>query len=185
MRRRLGSNGPEISAIGLGAWGAGGVGWGPGPRDDEVVGAMHAGFEAGIDWVDTAELYGGGRSEEVVASAVERHDDVLVFTKVAPDGSGVDAEGVRNGAEGNLRRPRRDVIDLYQVHWHDERVPLEETCEAMAGLVDDGLVRYIGVSNFGRRQIERCAAICHVDSLQPHFSLLHPAGRHADRRDHR
>ena len=178
MRRRLGSSGPEISVVGFGAWEAGGVGWGAGPPEDEVVGAMRAGFEAGVDWVDTAELYGGGRSEEVVGKAVEGWDEVLVFTKVAPDGSGVDAASVRKGAEGSLRRLGRDVIDLYQVHWHDGRVPLEETWEAMAGLVEDGLVRWVGVSNFHRAQIERCEAIRHVDSLQPHFSMLHQEGRH-------
>ncbi len=175
--RRLGSVGPDVSAIGLGAWEAGGSAWGPGPPDHEVVRAMHAGFEAGINWVDTAELYGGGRSEEVVGQAVKGRDDVLVFTKVAPDGSGVHRAGVRKAAEGSLRRLRRDVIDVYQVHWHDERVPLEETWEAMARLVEDELVRFAGVSNFSATQIQRCEAIMHVDSLQPHFSMLHQEGR--------
>lgn len=163
--------------IGFGAWEAGGVGWGPGPPEEKVLGAMHAGFDAGITWVDTAELYGGGRSEEVVGQAMKGRDDLLVFTKVAPDGSGVDSAGVRKGAEGSLRRLGRDVIDVYQVHWHDERVPLEETWEAMARLVEDELVRFAGVSNFSETQIQRCEAIMHVDSLQPHFSLLHQEGR--------
>lgn len=175
--RRLGSAGPEISVIGYGAWEAGGVGWGPNPPEGEVLRAFGAGFDAGITWVDTAELYGGGRSEELVGRALRGRDDVLVFTKVAPDGSGVDARGVRRAAEASLRRLGRDAIDLYQVHWHDGRVPLEETWEAMAGLVDDGLTRWIGVSNFTRAQIERCEAIAHVDSLQPHFSMLHRQGR--------
>ena len=127
--------------------------------------------------MDTDELYGGGRSQELVGRAVRGRDDVAVFTKVAPTGSGAHAAGVRKGAEGSLRRLRRDVIDLYQVHWPDPQIPLEETWEAMAELVEDELVRFVGLSNFGREQIERCEAIGHVDSLQPHFSMLHRAGR--------
>lgn len=175
--RRLGSAGPSISVIGFGAWEAGGGVWGTQRPEDEVVQAMRAGFDAGINWVDTAELYGGGRSEEVVAKAVRGRDDVSVFTKVAPVGSGVDAAGVRRGAEGSLRRLRRDVIDLYQVHWPDEDVALEETWEAMAGLVEDELARFVGLSNFDGSQIERCEAIRHVDSVQPHFSMLHRSGQ--------
>jgi aryl-alcohol dehydrogenase-like predicted oxidoreductase len=173
----LGSEGPELSVIGFGAWEAGGSGWGAPRPEQDVLGAMDAAFGAGMTWVDTAELYGGGRSEELVGRAVRGRDDVAVFTKVAPNGSGVDARGVRRGAEGSLRRLRRDVIDLYQVHWPDPRVALEETWEAMAELVEDQLVRHVGVSNFDRHQIERCEAIRHVDAVQPHFSLLHRDGR--------
>lgn len=174
---RLGANGPEISVVGIGAWEAGGTGWGPGPGDDEVVRAVQAGLDEGVNWVDTAEIYGGGRSEELVGRAVRGRDDVLVFTKVAPSVSGVHAAGVRKAVEGSLRRLGRDVIDVYQVHWYDDGVPLHETWEAMAALVDDGLVRWVGVSNFDRGQVERCEAVRHVDSLQPHFSLLHQKGR--------
>ena len=177
-RRPLGSGGPEISVTGFGAWEAGGVGWGANPPEEQILRAMSVAFDAGMNWVDTAELYGGGRSEELVGRALAGREDVLVFTKVAPDGSGVHAAGVRKGVEGSLRRLQRDVIDLYQVHWHAEQVPLEETWEAMARLVDEGLVRHIGVSNFSRSRIERCEAIRHVDSQQPHFSMLHQEGRH-------
>ena len=175
--RRLGSEGPEISVIGLGAWEAGGASWGPPVPDEQVLDAMRAAFDSGVSWVDTAEIYGGGRSEELVGQATRGRDDVGVFTKVSPAVSGVDARGVRRAAEGSLRRMRRDVIDLFQVHWPDPAVALEETWEAMAELVEDELVRYVGLSNFDRPQIERCEAIRHVDSLQPHFSLLHRAGR--------
>ncbi|HSH22761.1 MAG TPA: aldo/keto reductase [Acidimicrobiales bacterium] len=104
--------------------------------------------------------------------------DVLVFTKVAPKpaGSGFNAAGVRAGAEASLRRLRRDVIDVLQLHWPDPTVAIEETWEAMAQLIDEGLVRWIGVSNFPWELIERCEAIRHVDSLQPHFSMLHRDG---------
>ncbi len=176
--RTLGSDGPEISVIGYGAWEAGGMAWGPNPADEATIDAMRAGFDAGINWVDTAEVYGGGRSEELVAQAVAGRD-VAVFTKVAPKpaGSGFDPVGVRAGAEASLRRLGRDVIDVYQLHWPDGDVPVEETWGAMAGLVDDGLVRCIGVSNFSGELIERCEPIHHVASLQPQFSMLHRHGR--------
>jgi aryl-alcohol dehydrogenase-like predicted oxidoreductase len=178
--RRLGSQGPEISTVGFGAWEAGGRAWGPNPPDDQTVEAMRAAVDAGMSWIDTAEVYGRGRSEELVGRAVKDRDDVLVFTKLAPKptGSGFDAAGVRAGAEASLKRLGREVIDVYQLHWPDESIPLEETWEAMAGLVDNGVVRWIGVSNFARSQIERCEAIRHVDSLQPHFSMLWQEGRH-------
>ena len=152
--------------------------WGPNPPDTETLAAMRAAFDSGIDWVDTAEVYGGGRSEELVSQAVAG-TDVLVFTKVAPApaGSGFDARGVRAGAEASLRRLRRDVIDLFQLHWPDPRIPVEETWEAMVRLVEAGLVRWIGVSNFSSELIRRCEVIGHVDSLQPHFSMLHQDGR--------
>lgn len=177
--RRLGSQGPEISVVGYGAWEAGGNVWGPNPPDEQVIDAMHAAFEAGINWVDTAEVYGGGRSERLVADALEGHDHVLVFTKVASKGagSGHHPEGVRSAAEKSLERLRRDAIDLFQLHWPDRSVPFERTWEAMASLVEDGLVKHIGVSNFDRAGIERCERVAHVDSLQPQFSLLTQKGR--------
>ncbi len=177
--RRLGSQGPEISVIGFGAWEAGGMAWGPNPPDEQTLEAMRVAFDNGVTWVDTAEVYGGGRSEELVGQALEGRDDVLVFTKVAPRraGTGFDRDSIRKAAEKSLARLKRDVIDLYQLHWPSRDVRVEETWEAMAALVDDSLVRCIGVSNFGKRLIERCEKIRHVDSLQPHFSMLHQDGR--------
>jgi aryl-alcohol dehydrogenase-like predicted oxidoreductase len=173
--QRLGSQGPEISVIGFGAWEAGGSEWGPNPSDQQVIEAIQAGLDAGITWVDTAEVYGDGTSEELVGRAIRgRRDQVVVATKVAPrpDGTGFRGEEVRAACEGSLKRLGTDRIDLYQLHWRDDQVPVEETWEAMAGLVDDGLVRAIGVSNFDQELIERCESIRHVDSLQPHFSML-------------
>ncbi len=177
---RLGSSGPELSVIGFGAWEAGGEVWGPNPDEDVVIGGMRAGLDAGITWIDTAEVYGDGLSETLVGKAVAGRDDALVATKVAPrpDGTGFRAEEIRRACAGSLGRLGRDRIDLYQLHWRDDEVPVEETWSAMAGLVDEGLVRHIGVSNFDAELIERCEAIRHVDSLQPHFSLLYL--RHRD-----
>lgn len=176
QRRALGANGPEISVIGFGAWEAGGDAWGPNQSEDRVVEAIQAGIDAGIDWIDTAEVYGDGTSERLVGRAIAgRRDGVTVATKVAPkpDGTGFRAEEVPRACRASLDRLGVENIDLYQLHWRDHRVPVEETWEAMAGLVDQGLVRHIGVSNFDRELIERCEAIRHVDSLQPQFSLLH------------
>jgi aryl-alcohol dehydrogenase-like predicted oxidoreductase len=174
--KRLGSHGPEISVVGFGAWEAGGEAYGPNESEEQVIEAINSGIDAGINWIDTAEVYGRGTSERIVGRAIAgRRDDVLIATKVAPksEGTGHRASEVRRACEGSLERLGIERIDLYQLHWPDGRVPLEETWEAMAGLVDDGLVRWIGVSNYGREEIERCDAIRHVDSLQPQFSLLH------------
>jgi aryl-alcohol dehydrogenase-like predicted oxidoreductase len=177
--RKLGSQGPEISVVGFGSWEAGGSGWGEDVPEDRTIEAIRTGIGSGMTWVDTAEIYGGGRSEEIVGRAVKGYDDTLIFTKLAPkgSGSGYDSAGVRRGAEGSLRRLGRDVIDLYQLHWPDRSVDISETWNAMAELVEDGLVRFIGVSNFSQSLIEKCEAIRHVDSLQPEFSMLHRDGR--------
>ena len=177
-KHRLGSEGPEISVIGFGAWEAGGGIWGDVP-DDQTIEAMRTAVEAGITWIDTAEVYGSGRSEELVGRALQGLD-ALVFTKVAPQGAGTGfrPEQVKEAARKSLGRLQREVIDLYQLHWPDPSIPVEDTWGAMVELVDEGLVRYIGVSNFDRELIERCEKIRHVDSLQPHFSMLHQAGRH-------
>ena len=177
LTRRLGSSGPEISVIGFGAWEAGkGAEWGAAPPDDQILRAMGAAFDAGIDWIDTAEVYGKGISERLVAEAVAgRRDDVAIATKVAPapEGSGFRPEQVRAACEASLERLGTDRIDLYQLHWPDATgVPVEETWGAMAELQDAALVRAIGVSNFDRTLIGRCEAIRHVDSLQQEFSML-------------
>ena len=174
--KRLGSRGPELSVAGFGAWEAGGEAYGPNESEERVIEAIQAGIDAGINWIDTAEVYGRGTSERIVGRATSgRRDDVLIATKVAPrpTGTGFRASEVRRACEGSLQRLGIERIDLYQLHWQDGSVPLEETWEAMAGLADEGLVRWIGVSNYGREEIERCEAIRHVDSLQPQFSMLH------------
>jgi aryl-alcohol dehydrogenase-like predicted oxidoreductase len=147
-----------------------------------VIEAIRAGIDAGIDWIDTAEVYGDGVSEQLVGRAVSgRRDDLTIASKVAPtpEGSGFRPEQVAAACDGSLRRLGTDRIDLYQLHWPDETgVPLEDTWGAMTELQDAGKVRCIGVSNFDREQIERCLTIRHVDSLQPEFSMLDR--RHAD-----
>ena len=176
MARRLGSQGPHISEIGLGGWQAGGgATWGANTSDDEIVKVLREGFDEGASWIDTAEVYARGRSEEIVGRAVRNHPDVCVFTKLGPrpDGSGVRADEVAAGVVGSLRRLGREAIDLYQVHWRDSTVPMEETWTAMAALVDRGLVRWIGLSNVSAEDVITCARIRHVDSLQIQGSVLY------------
>jgi aryl-alcohol dehydrogenase-like predicted oxidoreductase len=176
--RRLGPTGPQISVVGFGSWEAGGSEWGPNDSDDQVIAAMRAGLDAGMNWIDTAEVYGPHRSEELVGRAVAGRDDILVFTKVAPDeegsgGSGFRPDQVRQAIRGSLARLGRDHVDLYQLHWPDHSgVPMEDTWGAMAEIQDEGLARHIGVSNFSRQRIERCLAIRQVDSVQNEFSLV-------------
>jgi methylglyoxal reductase len=175
-RRTLGSHGTAISVIGLGGWEAGGGRtWGENRSDAEVTRALRRGFDLGVNWIDTAEVYARGRSEEIVGRAVRGHDDVLVFTKVAPrpDGTGLRPREVATAVEASLRRIGREAIDVYQVHWRDPVVPIEETWEAMAKLAERGLVRHVGLSNITSEDVRRCARIRHVDSVQLHASLLH------------
>jgi aryl-alcohol dehydrogenase-like predicted oxidoreductase len=173
---RLGSQGPEISVIGFGAWEAGGDMWGPNESEDEVIGAIRAGLDAGITWIDTAEVYGKGTSEELVGRAVEgRRDELVIATKVAPKpaGTGFRPEEVHRACEQSLKRLGTDRIDIYQLHWPSrDDVPLEDTWGAMKELADEGLVRCTGLSNFDQSQIETCERIRHVDSLQQEFSML-------------
>jgi aryl-alcohol dehydrogenase-like predicted oxidoreductase len=184
QKRKLGSNGPEITVVGFGAWEAGGDMWGPNESEQRVIDAIQAAIDAGMCWIDTAEVYGDGRSEELVGKAIAgRRDEVLIFTKVAPrenggGGTGVRAEQVHEAIGKSLGRLGVEHVDLYQVHWPDSSgVPIEETWGAMAEVQDEGLARHIGLSNFDRSDIERCEAIRHVDSLQNQFSLLHQDDR--------
>jgi aryl-alcohol dehydrogenase-like predicted oxidoreductase len=174
--QRLGSQGPEMTVIGFGAWEAGGDAWGPNASEEGVIDAIRSAIDAGIGWIDTAEVYGQGVSETLVGRAIEgRRDEVLVATKVAPqpEGSGFRPEEIRKAVRGSLDRLGIDRIDLYQLHWPDDAgTPVEESWQVMAELVGEGLVRHIGVSNFDRALIERCEAIRHVDSLQQQFSML-------------
>jgi aryl-alcohol dehydrogenase-like predicted oxidoreductase len=173
--RTLGSGGPEISVVGYGAWQAGGASWGGRSPDDEVIAAMRAAIDSGQTWIDTAEVYGKGRSEELVGRAIAgRRDDALLFTKVAPDdeGSGIRPDEIHGAIRASLRRLGTDRVDLYQVHWPDAGVPIEETWGAMAQVVADGLAVRIGVSNFDRVLVERCREIHPVASVQNELSLL-------------
>jgi aryl-alcohol dehydrogenase-like predicted oxidoreductase len=181
--KKLGINGPDITRIGLGTWAIGGAGWkyAWGSQDDnDSVAVIHEALDSGINWVDTAAVYGFGHSEEVVGRAlVGRRDKVLVATKcgrrAGPGGSIVsllDAASVREELEDSLRRLKTDWIDLYQVHWPDPDPKIEEAWAEIARAVQAGKVRYAGVSNFSPAQIQRLQGILPVTSLQPPYSML-------------
>ncbi|MGC8668162.1 MAG: aldo/keto reductase [Chthonomonadales bacterium] len=183
--RKLGSNGPEITTVGLGAWAIGGpwkVGWGP-QDDGASIAAIRRAIELGINWVDTAAIYGLGHSEEVVGRAVAAfpRESFYLFTKCGrvADDTGTPRgdlrpQSIRREMEQSLRRLRTDYVDLYQIHWPDTDTgtPIEESWATLAALQDEGKTRWIGVSNFDVPLLERCEAIRHVDSVQPPYSLL-------------
>lgn len=171
--RALGKSGLEFSVIGYGAWEAS-EHWGP-VEEDAIVATIVAAFDSGINWVDTAEVYGPHTSERLAGRALAERPEMMVATKVAPrpGGTGFAKDQVRAACEGSLQRLGRDTIDLYQLHWPDGNVPIEETWHEMAALADEGLVRAIGLSNFNEQLIDTCEQIRHVDSLQPHVSMLH------------
>lgn len=184
--RNLGSSGPGLSVVGIGAWAIGGpgaFGWGP-QDDDESIAALHRAFDSGVTWVDTAAVYGLGHSEEIVGQVVREHGDgVLVFTKCGLNWYGgnerspvndLRPSSIRFELEQSLKRLGRDHVDLYQFHTPDSSTgtPVEESWLTMAELVDEGKARWIGVSNFTVELLERCERVRHVDSLQSPLSLI-------------
>lgn len=182
--RPLGTTGLRITPIGFGAWAVGGGDWqfGWGDQDDDAsIGAIHRALELGINWIDTAAVYGFGHSEEVVARALDGiADRPYVFTKcgLVPDGVGGTREDLTRASilrecEASLKRLRVETIDLYQIHWPTDTVAdIDEGWTAMDDLVRAGKVRHIGVSNFDVPQLERAAKIRLVQTLQPPYSLL-------------
>ena len=187
--RPLGSSGLEITTVGFGAWAIGGGGWsfGWGSQDDDAsLRAMHRAVELGINWIDTAAVYGLGHSEEVVGRFLRQipaSERPFVFTKCGLIWNDQDPmavpkrilkpESIRKECEASLRRLGVERIDLYQFHWPDEiGTPVEDSWGEMVRLVEEGKVRAAGVSNFDVELLQRCEAIRHVDSLQPPFSLI-------------
>jgi aryl-alcohol dehydrogenase-like predicted oxidoreductase len=187
--RPLGTSGLELTTVGFGAWAAGGGGWsfGWGPQDDDAsIAAMRHAIDHGVNWIDTAAVYGLGHSEEVIGrflKSVPHRDRPLVFTKCGLEWDAGDPmkvsrrtlhpDSIRRECDASLRRLGVDQIDLYQFHWPDEGgVAVEDSWGVMASLVEQGKVRAIGVSNFDVRLLERCEARRHVDSLQPPFSMI-------------
>ena len=181
--KQLGNSDMHITPIGIGAWAMGGGGWAFawGPQDDdESVAAIHAALDAGLNWIDTAAVYGLGHSEEVVARALKgRSRKPFVFTKCErvwnerrEIGKGLKADSIRREVEASLRRLQLDVIDLYQIHWPEPEEDIEEGWTAMAQLQREGKVRWIGVSNFNVDHLRRAQAIAPITSLQPPYSIL-------------
>lgn len=173
--RELGTSGIHITPIITGTWQAGKSQW-VGVEDAETIKAIRAAFDAGITTVDTAEVYGKGHSERVVAEALsDVRDQVVYATKVFSNHLKYDQ--VIAACEGSLQNLRTDRIDLYQIHWpsgafKSEVVPIEETMRALNDLKQQGKIRAIGVSNFSQKQLEEAAQYGRIDSLQPPYSLF-------------
>lgn len=185
MTRPLGNSDLNITPIGFGAWAIGGGDWqfGWGEQDDaDSIAAIHRALESGINWIDTAAVYGLGHSEEVVAKALAQWNGAqpYLFTKcgmIWGQDRKVDyslkAASVRRECENSLRRLGVDVIDLYQIHWSaDDLAETEEGWSEMAKLQQEGKVRWIGVCNFSRDELKRAHSIAPITSLQPPYSLI-------------
>lgn len=188
--RRLGRSGPEITRLGLGSYAIGGEGWANawGPQDDDAaIAALRHGVERGINWIDTAAIYGAGHSEELVGRllrALPAERRPLVFTKcglrwdpanpLKPAWRDLTRRSIREECEASLRRLGVETIDVYQFHRPDTDTgtPVEESWDEMGRLIDEGKVRWGGVSNFDVALLERCERIRHVDSFQPPLSLI-------------
>ena len=187
--RSLGTSGLDITTVGLGAWAIGGGGWafGWGPQDDaDSLATMRHALELGINWIDTAAVYGLGHSEAVVGRLLRElpaRDRPLVFTKcglvwdeqhpMTQARRVLEPKSLRAELEASLRRLGVERIDLYQFHWPDESgVAVEDSWAAMTRFVEEGKVRAVGVCNFDVALLQRCEPIRHVDSLQPPFSLI-------------
>jgi len=175
----------EITPIGIGAWAMGGGEWmfGWGPQDDgQSIDAIHAALDRGVNWIDTAAVYGLGHSEEVVARALAGRSNrpyiftkcSLVFNEKREIGNSLKAGSIRRECEASLRRLGVDTIDLYQIHWPNPDPDIEEGWGALAKLQAEGKLRWIGVSNFNVKQMERCRAIAPIASLQPPYSAVSP-----------
>ncbi|QDU20850.1 aldo/keto reductase [Urbifossiella limnaea] len=185
--RRLGNSDLHVTPIGFGAWAVGGGGWafGWGAQDDaDSVAAIREALDLGINWIDTAAVYGLGHSEEVVAKALDgiaADKRPFVFTKcervwdaTGQIGKCLKAESIRRECEASLKRLKVDVIDLYQVHWPEPDEDIEEGWQTLVKLKDEGKVRWIGVSNFSAEQMARVAAFGPITSLQPPYSMVRP-----------
>jgi aryl-alcohol dehydrogenase-like predicted oxidoreductase len=184
--RTLGNSDLQLTPIGFGAWAIGGGNWefAWGPQDDnESIAAIHRALDLGVNWIDTAAIYGLGHSEEVVGRALKTTTHKpLVFTKCSmrwhKDRSiyrSLKADSLAEELEGSLRRLGVETIDLYQIHWPDPEAEIEEGWEALARFREQGKIRWIGVSNFTVEQMERARKIAPITSLQPPYSMLRRA----------
>ena len=181
--RKLGYTDLELTTVGFGAWAIGGpwlYGWGP-QDDDESIATLLRAMDEGINWIDTAAIYGHGRSEIVVGRALKQMSPKpliatkcgLCWDKHRERIPRLKAQSIRTECHDSLKRLDIDTIDLYQIHFNEPDEDIEEAWTEMARLVEEGKVRYIGVSNFTVGQIRRIQSIHPVASLQPPYSMLH------------
>jgi len=176
--RKLGTSDLEVSTVCVGTWAIGGDFWGE-VDDRKSISAIHAGLDHGVNFIDTAPAYGAGHSEEVVGRAIQgRRDQVIIATKVGVIRTKTEfrrdlsPQSVAKEIDDSLRRLRVDMIDLYQIHWPDNKTPFEATMEVLTKAQQAGKVRHLGVSNFSVEQMEEVRRYGEIVSLQPHYSLL-------------
>ena len=181
--RQLGKDGPEITVIGLGTWAIGGPwawGWGP-QNDSESIAAIQTSLKNNINWIDTAPIYGLGHAETVVAQALRdiSRQEVFIATKcglIWDDRRRVSRtlrpESIRSEIDASLKRLNTDYVDLYQHHWADPDVPIEDSWGEMLRIREQGKARFIGVCNYDATQLQQCMAIQQVQSLQPPYSMV-------------
>jgi len=183
QRRRLGNTDLKLTTVGLGTWAMGGpwqFGWGP-QNDDEAIAAIRKALELGINWIDTAPVYGLGHSEELIRKALEqtRMKPIiatkcgLLWNEKREKVPCLKAKSIREECDASLKRLNIGIIDLYQMHWPEPEEDIEQAWEEMAKLKDQGKVRYIGVSNFKVEQLKHIQKIAPVASFQPPYSMLH------------
>ncbi|VTS02130.1 aldo keto reductase : Aldo/keto reductase OS=Pelodictyon phaeoclathratiforme (strain DSM 5477 / BU-1) GN=Ppha_1923 PE=4 SV=1: Aldo_ket_red [Gemmata massiliana] len=183
--RRLGNSDLNITTIGFGAWAIGGGDWafGWGPQDDaDSVATIRGALDLGINWIDTAAVYGLGHSEEVVAKALEgMKNRPYVFTKCArvwdehrQIGKSLKAASIRAECEASLKRLKVDVIDLYQIHWPEPPEDIDEGWQTVVKLKEEGKIRWAGVSNFSAEQMAQVSKFGPITSLQPPYSMIRP-----------
>ncbi|HLZ55818.1 MAG TPA: aldo/keto reductase, partial [Ktedonosporobacter sp.] len=180
--RPFGNTDMQITPLGLGAWAIGGGGWtfGWGPQDDqESIATIKRAVQLGINWIDTAAIYGLGHSEEIVGKAIKGMEKPYIFTKCSlvwdekgEINSSLKARSIEREVEASLKRLGVDVIDLYQIHWPNPESEIEEGWRTLEKLHKDGKVRAIGVCNFNTEQMRKIQRIAPVASLQPPYSLL-------------
>ncbi len=184
--RTLGNSDLQLTAIGFGAWAIGGGDWqyAWGPQDDsDSIAAIHRALDLGINWIDTAAVYGLGHSEEIVGRAVKSSPrKPYIFTKCSMRWhadrtiyNSLKAASIAEEVEASLRRLQVDAIDLYQIHWPNPDADVEEGWETLSRLRDQGKLRWIGVSNFNVEQMMRAQKIAPITSLQPPYSMLRRA----------
>ena len=184
--RTLGNSDLRLTPVGFGAWAIGGGNWefAWGPQDDnESIGAIHRALDLGVNWIDTAAIYGLGHSEEIVGRALKSTSNKpFVFTKCSmrwhQDRSiyrSLKTESIAEELEGSLCRLGVETIDLYQIHWPNPETEIEEGWEALARFQKEGKIRWIGVSNFSVEQMKRALKIAPITSLQPPYSMLRRA----------
>ena len=183
-KRPLGNSNLSLTVLGIGTWAIGGSGWAYGwgaQRDSDSIQAIHSALDLGINWIDTAPIYGLGHAEEIAGKALQGRPDVIIATKCGLSWDSQKSvfgclrpKNLRKELESSLKRLKRECIDLYQIHWPDPAGEIEDAWSTLSKFVEEGKVRTIGVSNFSVKQMTHIASMAPITSLQPPYNILRP-----------